>query len=346
MAATLPSSPAPSTRSPPGSQKWSRRWPPCLPAPSCSDGEIIALGPDGRPRPFQVTAGRTGNRSDVARLAAEVPLTAFFFDLLHLDGADLVDAPGAQRYAQLAATVRSDLVIPRIVTKAPRRRRPFFEDAVARGHEGVLVKSLDAPYAAGRRGAGWIKVKPRHTLDLVVVAAEWGHGRRRGWLSNLHLAARDPVSGGHVMLGKTFKGLTDEILTWQTARLLELADPPRSRSGSDGGDAGWVLRVRPELVVEIAFDGVQGSSSLSRWSRAAVRTRHQVPPGQARRGRRHDRHGQADRRRGRRVGLRHVSQVRGSALPAAARRRGDLVYLGELVRARLPQASLRVLPDL
>ncbi len=223
------------------------------------DGEVIALGPDGRPRPFQVTAGRTGNRSDVARLAGELPLTAFFFDLLHLDGADLVDAPGAERFARLAATVPRDLVIPRIVTGAEAEAASFFQDAVARGHEGVLVKSLDAPYAAGRRGAGWIKVKPRHTLDLVVIAAEWGHGRRRGWLSNLHLAARDPVNGGHVMLGKTFKGLTDELLTWQTARLLELADPPRGRAGSDTGDAGWVVRVRPELVVEIAFDGVQTS---------------------------------------------------------------------------------------
>jgi len=236
------------------------------------DGEIIALGPDGRPRPFQVTAGRTGNRSDVARLAGEVPLTAFFFDLLHLDGADLVDAPAAERFAQLAATVPGDLLIPRIVTAADTEAAAFFAGAVARGHEGVLVKSLQAPYAAGRRGAGWIKVKPRHTLDLVVIAAEWGHGRRRGWLSNLHLAARDPASGGHVMLGKTFKGLTDEILAWQTARLLELADPPRSRSGGaapeggapgsagqDAGTAGWVVRVRPELVVEIAFDGVQAS---------------------------------------------------------------------------------------
>jgi DNA ligase-1 len=223
------------------------------------DGEIIALGPDGRPRPFQITAGRTGNRSDVARLAGELPLTAFFFDLLHLDGADLVDAPGTARFARLAATVGSDLVIPRIVTGTEVEATSFFQDAVARGHEGVLVKSLDMPYAAGRRGAGWIKVKPRHTLDLVVIAAEWGHGRRRGWLSNLHLAARDPVSGGHVMLGKTFKGLTDEILTWQTARLLELADPPPGLLGSDGGDAGSVVPVRPELVVEIAFDGVQRS---------------------------------------------------------------------------------------
>jgi ATP-dependent DNA ligase I len=233
------------------------------------DGEVIALGPDGRPRPFQVTAGRTGNRSDVARLAVEVPLTAFFFDLLHLDGADLVDAPGAERFAQLAATVHGDLVIPRIVTASDAEAAEFFAGAVARGHEGVLVKSLEAPYAAGRRGAGWIKVKPRHTLDLVVIAAEWGHGRRRGWLSNLHLAARDQVSGGHVMLGKTFKGLTDEILTWQTARLLALADPPVSGTGAAGGGpagsppgaqtTGWVVRVRPELVVEIAFDGVQAS---------------------------------------------------------------------------------------
>jgi ATP-dependent DNA ligase len=222
------------------------------------DGEIVALGPDGRPRPFQVTAGRTGNRSDVSRLAAQVPLTAFFFDLLHLDGADLVDSPGSYRYARLADIVPGDLLIPRIVTAQDSDATAFFDDAVARGHEGVLVKSLDAPYAAGRRGFGWIKVKPRHTLDLIVIAAEWGHGRRRGWLSNLHLAARDPDTGGHVMLGKTFKGLTDEILTWQTQRLLELADPPRSRSGPSS-NADWVVKVRPELVVEIAFDGVQAS---------------------------------------------------------------------------------------
>ena len=227
------------------------------------DGEIIALGPDGRPRPFQVTAGRTGARSDVARLAAQVPLTAFFFDLLHLDGTDLVDAPGAQRYARLAEAVPGDLVIPRIVTAVEAEASAFYDDAVAHGHEGVLIKSLDSPYAAGRRGLGWIKVKPRHTLDLVVIAAEWGHGRRRGWLSNLHLAARDPDTGGHVMLGKTFKGLTDQILTWQTSRLLELADPPRSRSEealrTAREDTYGVVRVRPELVVEIAFDGVQAS---------------------------------------------------------------------------------------
>jgi DNA ligase-1 len=152
------------------------------------------------------------------------------------------------------------LVIPRIVTADPATAEQFFTDAVARGHEGVVVKSLDGSYAAGRRGSEWIKVKPRHTLDLVVLAAEWGHGRRRGWLSNLHLGARDPVTGGLVMLGKTFKGLTDEMLAWQTARLLELAEPPVAAPGEAGGGQHAVVRVRPELVAEIAFDGVQASS--------------------------------------------------------------------------------------
>jgi ATP-dependent DNA ligase I len=225
------------------------------------DGELIALGPAGRPLPFQVTAGRTGSRSDVARLAHEVPLTVFFFDLLHLDGTDLLDEPGAQRFARLTTAVGTDLLIPRTVTADVLAAEAFFGDAVARGHEGVVVKSLDASYAAGRRGTGWIKVKPRHTLDLVVLAAEWGHGRRRGLLSNLHLGARDPAGGGNVMLGKTFKGLTDEVLTWQTGRLLDLADPPPSGPPPSGPpDAPFgVVRVRPELVVEIAFDGVQAS---------------------------------------------------------------------------------------
>jgi DNA ligase-1 len=224
------------------------------------DGEAIALGPDRRPRPFQVTAGRTGSRSDVARLAAEVPLTVFFFDLLHIGGTDLVDEPAERRYAYLADAVPPELLIPRTVTADAAEAANLFADAVRHGHEGVVVKSLDTPYAAGRRGAGWIKVKPRHTLDLVVLAAEWGHGRRRGWLSNLHLGARDPETGGYVMLGKTFKGLTDELLTWQTGRLLELADPAVSRS-ADREAAPWgEVTVRPELVVEIAFDGLQVSS--------------------------------------------------------------------------------------
>ena len=223
------------------------------------DGEAVALRPDGRPRPFQVTAGRTGSQIDVARQRADVPLTAFFFDLLHLDGTDLIDEPASDRYALLARITPADLLIPRLVTEDVAAAEAFFADAVGRGHEGVVIKSPSALYAAGRRGSEWIKVKPRHTLDLVVLAAEWGHGRRRGWLSNLHLGARDPVSGGLVMLGKTFKGLTDEMLTWQTTRLLELAEPPESRPAGDLRDAWGVLRVRPELVVEVAFDGVQAS---------------------------------------------------------------------------------------
>jgi ATP-dependent DNA ligase I len=221
------------------------------------DGELIALRPDGRPYAFQDTAARaasqTGAGGDRGVGAGQgdpsVPLSAFLFDALHLDGADLIDLPDAERRAALAGVVPAGMLMPRLVTADPEEADAFFRDAVARGHEGVVVKSLATPYAAGRRGAGWIKVKPRHTLDLVVLAVEWGHGRRKGWLSNLHLGARDPETGGWVMLGKTFKGLTDELLTWQTARLLELEDHRDD----------WTVYVRPELVVEIAFDGVQRS---------------------------------------------------------------------------------------
>jgi len=212
------------------------------------DGEVIALRVDGRPHPFQVTASRFGSKLDVAQRRGEVPLTLFLFDLLHLDGEDLLDRPGAERHAALAAVTPATLRVPRTVTADPDVAAGFLRDTLARGHEGVVVKSLAVPYEAGRRGAGWVKVKPVHTLDLVVLAAEWGHGRRKGWLSNLHLGARDPA-GGFVMLGKTFKGLTDTMLTWQTDRLQELAV-----SQDD-----WVVHVRPELVVEIAFDGVQAS---------------------------------------------------------------------------------------
>ena len=223
------------------------------------DGEAIALRPDGRPRPFQVTASRAGSQSGVDQQRQDIPLTPFFFDLLHLDGRDLVDEPASERQALLAAVLPAELRVPRIVTADVAEAEQFFTGTVARGHEGVLVKSLDAPYAAGRRGSEWIKVKPRHTLDLVVLAAEWGHGRRRGWLSNLHLGARDPATGGFVMLGKTFKGLTDQLLGWQTERLLELAEAPAARPAGDPRDAFGVVRVRPQLVVEIAFDGVQAS---------------------------------------------------------------------------------------
>jgi len=209
------------------------------------DGELIALRQDGRPLPFQDTASRTATQDT----GPTVPLSVFLFDVLHLDGADLIDAEARQRHAALARSVPPELLMPRLVTASAEEAAAFFTDALAHGHEGVVVKSLTAPYAAGRRGAGWIKVKPRHTLDLVVLAVEWGHGRRRGWLSNLHLGARDPDTGGFVMLGKTFKGLTDELLTWQTSRLLGLEERRDS----------YTVYVRPELVVEIAFDGVQRS---------------------------------------------------------------------------------------
>jgi ATP-dependent DNA ligase I len=210
------------------------------------DGELIALRPDGRPYPFQDTAARVASETAPGN---PVPLSVFLFDALHLDGTDLIDLPDEQRHAALTGAVPAGLLMPRLVTDSAAEAAAFFREALTRGHEGVVVKSLAAPYAAGRRGAGWIKVKPRHTLDLVVLAVEWGHGRRQGWLSNLHLGARDPGTGGWVMLGKTFKGLTDELLTWQTARLLELEEHRDD----------WTVYVRPELVVEVAFDGVQRS---------------------------------------------------------------------------------------
>ncbi|MBV8085644.1 MAG: ATP-dependent DNA ligase [Chloroflexi bacterium] len=213
------------------------------------DGEAIALRPDGRPRPFQETASRLASRIDVGRLRAEVPLTPFFFDALHMEGEDLLDLPGDQRYDAVSRDLPRDVWVPRLVPANPEEARTFLAEAMARGHEGVLVKALASRYEAGRRGAGWIKVKPRHTLDLVVLAAEWGHGRRQGWLSNLHLGARDPATGAFVMLGKTFKGLTDEILAWQTQRFQELEVSRDS----------WTVYLRPELVVEVAFDGIQTS---------------------------------------------------------------------------------------
>jgi ATP-dependent DNA ligase I len=214
------------------------------------DGEAIALRPGGRPRPFQETGSRIGSRVDVARARRETPLDTFLFDVLLLDGQDLLDTTGVDRWAALESAVPSHLRVPRLVTADPAAAQAFFDQAVGAGHEGVVVKALDQGYAAGRRGAGWIKVKPVHSLDLVVLAVEWGHGRRKGWLSNLHLGALDPATGGFVMMGKTFKGLTDQMLAWQTERLLALA--------VDRGD--WQVTVRPELVVEIALDGVQTSS--------------------------------------------------------------------------------------
>ena len=214
------------------------------------DGETLALRADGRPHPFQVSASRFGSRLDVDRLRQTLPLSTFVFDVLHLDGGDLLDEAAAERSTALAAIVPEHQRAPRIVTSEALEANEFLRQTVARGHEGVMVKALDSPYEAGRRGTGWIKVKPRHTFDLVILAAEWGHGRRTGWLSNLHLCARDPASGSFIMLGKTFKGLTDDMLRWQTQKFQELEDH-RDR---------WTVYLRPELVAEIAFDGVQRSS--------------------------------------------------------------------------------------
>ncbi|MDM7829813.1 ATP-dependent DNA ligase [Cellulomonas edaphi] len=208
------------------------------------DGEALTVDADGRPRPFQETASRTATHDTVA--AAH--LTPFFFDCLHVDGRDLLDSPLSERLAALDA-VAAPHAIDRLVTADPALAQARFEDVVAAGQEGVVVKSLDAPYEAGRRGAAWVKVKPRHTLDLVVLAVERGSGRRRGYLSNIHLGARS--GDGFVMLGKTFKGMTDEMLAWQTERFTELAVGPTD---------GYEVRLRPEQVVEIAFDGLQRSS--------------------------------------------------------------------------------------
>jgi DNA ligase 1 len=214
-----------------------------------ADGEAIALRPDGRPQPFAVTASRVGSRRDVAGGKATTPITPFLFDVLHVDGADLLDEPTSRRIAALDGIVPERNRVGRLVTGDSAAAGEFLADTLRRGHEGVLVKSLTAPYEAGRRGAGWLKVKPVHTLDLVVLAVEWGSGRRRGWLSNIHLGARDPAAG-FVMLGKTFKGMTDEMLAWQTKRFAELAA---------GALSNWVVPLRPEQVVEVAFDGLQRS---------------------------------------------------------------------------------------
>jgi DNA ligase 1 len=213
------------------------------------DGEAVALDASGRPRRFQDTMKRFGAARRGAAMQDETPLVTWWFDALHLDGVDLLDEPATTRWAALAAAVPADQRVPRVVVDDVTAAQHALDAALAGGHEGVVVKSLAAPYAAGRRGAGWCKVKPAHTFDLVVLAAEWGHGRRQGWLSNLHLGARGP-DGGFVMLGKTFKGLTDAVLAWQTERLLEL----------EVARDGIVVHVRPELVVEVAIDGLQTSS--------------------------------------------------------------------------------------
>ncbi len=211
------------------------------------DGEVIALRPDGTPRPFQETMRRFGRRLEIAQLRAEMPLSPVFFDLLHVDGQDLLDAPQSERFGALASMLPSAVVVPHLLSPTMGAATEFLSDALRRGHEGVMAKARSSIYAAGSRGSAWLKLKAVRTLDLVVLAVEWGSGRRQGWLSNLHLGAYDPEHNNFVMLGKTFKGLTDAMLEWQTRKLLSL---------EIARDA-YTVHVRPELVVEIAFNDVQ-----------------------------------------------------------------------------------------
>jgi DNA ligase-1 len=214
------------------------------------DGEAIAYDASGRPHPFQITMRRFGRRLEVEKLLTDLPVRAYFFDCLRVDECNLEDRPLRERSAALATVVPESLRVPRVVTASASEGKAFYEAALAAGHEGLVAKSLDSPYEAGNRGAGWLKIKRAHTLDLVVLAAEWGHGRRTGKLSNLHLGALDRATGEYVMLGKTFKGLTDAMLDWQTRELLSREarrDP-------------WTVYVRPELVVEVAFSDLQASS--------------------------------------------------------------------------------------
>jgi DNA ligase-1 len=213
------------------------------------DGEAIAFDPRGRPLPFQISMRRFGRKLDVDAMRVELPMRACFFDCLRSDGETLTERPTLERYEALAAAVPASLRVPRIVTSSASEAQAFYDAALAAGHEGVMAKSLDAPYEAGNRGAGWFKIKRAHTLDLVVIAAEWGHGRRSGWLSNLHLGALDPSTGEYVMLGKTFKGLTDAMLEWQTREFL----------AREVKREGHVVFVRPEIVAEIAFSDLQAS---------------------------------------------------------------------------------------
>jgi DNA ligase-1 len=214
------------------------------------DGEAIAFDAAERPLPFQITMRRFGRKLNVAALRAELPIRAFFFDCLHIDGLSIADRPTRERFAALAGAVPASLRVPRLITAAESEASAFYDAAIAAGHEGLMAKSLEAPYEAGNRGAGWLKIKRAHTLDLIVLAAEWGHGRRTGKLSNLHLGALDPATSEYVMLGKTFKGLTDAMLEWQTKELLA-----RETRRDE-----WTVYVRPELVVEIAFSDLQASA--------------------------------------------------------------------------------------
>jgi DNA ligase 1 len=213
------------------------------------DGEVLSLDESGRPRPFQVTMRRFGRKLDVESLRRELPLRPFWFDLLYLDGAPLIDNEQKRRFRALTGIAQTEDIVPHLVTASAEEAEDFLHSALERGHEGIMAKATGAAYAAGARGQAWLKVKRARTLDLVILAAEWGNGRRKGWLSNLHLGARDTVKGGFAMLGKTFKGLTDEMLTWQTRELLKLEVARDS----------YTVYVEPKVVVEIAFNEIQVS---------------------------------------------------------------------------------------
>ena len=214
------------------------------------DGEVIALDSSGRPHPFQITMRRVGRRLDVEAVRAGLPLKAFFFDCLRIEADSIADRPARERFQALAGAVPASVQMPRLVTSSEDAAREYYAAALAAGHEGLMAKSLAASYEAGNRGAGWLKIKRAHTLDLVVLAAEWGHGRRTGRLSNLHLGAFDPTTGQYVMLGKTFKGLTDAMLEWQTREFLQ----------RETHRDALTVYLRPELVVEVAFSDLQASS--------------------------------------------------------------------------------------
>lgn len=211
------------------------------------DGEVISLTPGGRPQPFQVTARRFNRKLDLDRMRAELPLSPFWFDLLYLDGQSLLDEAQAQRFESLKGLSPPSALIPHMLTADAERATEFVDQALAQGHEGVMAKSAASPYAAGARGQSWLKIKRPHTLDLVILAAEWGSGRRKGWLSNLHLGARDIGKGGFAMLGKTFKGLTDEMLAWQTEQFLK----------EEIGRDSYTVYVAPKFVAEIVFNEIQ-----------------------------------------------------------------------------------------
>ncbi|PWU04041.1 MAG: ATP-dependent DNA ligase [Terriglobia bacterium] len=239
------------------------------------EGEALALTPQGRPHPFQVTARRFGRKIDLDRVRAELPLTPYWFDLLYLDGQSLIDEPQRRRFSALMELAPPAAIAPHLLTGDPSAAAEFLRGALEAGHEGVMAKSLEAGYAAGARGQSWLKVKKAHTLDLVILAAEWGHGRRHGWLSNLHLGARDTDTGGFAMLGKTFKGLTDEMLAWQTEQLLKI----------EIGRDSYTVYVEPKIVVEIAFGDIQISpryvSGLALRFARVKRYRTDKPPEEA-----------------------------------------------------------------